>query len=247
MRLRDEPTFGLARLPVWPDRRPTSVRRTGPSALRRFAIASVAVHLVVGAVVLLAVAPARPPDEVPATIQVLFGDNAETEGAKAAAAQARSVPAPPAPVTTAVREAEPAEGDVTMAAKAAPAAAAAMGAAAPAPSPVRLGDGDIGLKLNAPPDAGMIEAQADPGNRAPKYPALASEQHQQGRVVIRMYVDTQGRVSRAEVLESSGHPALDRAAREALARWQFIPALRDGLAVPSFRDQAANFVLDGEP
>ena len=34
-----------------------------------------------------------------------------------------------------------------------------------------------------------------------------------------------------EILRSSGHPGLDRAAREALRRWLFEPAREDGQAV----------------
>ena len=131
-----------------------------------------------------------------------------------------------------------ADGTETEATAPAPALAAHPAAA----MAVRLGEGDVGLKLSGPPDAGMIEAQVDPGNRAPKFPDIAVRQHQYGRVVVRLHIDTAGRVIDVEMLESSGHPALDRAAREALALWHFIPALQDGAAVPSVRDQAVNFV-----
>ncbi len=182
-------------------------------------------------------APPPRQTEVPATIQVLFGDNADQSGAKTPPASPGHA-APSAPTAATARR--PAYGDLPGGE-----AAAASSATPPAPSlPVRLGEGQLGLKLDDAPDANMIEAQADPGNRAPKYPDAASLQHQQGRVVIRLHIDTEGRVSDAEILQSSGHPALDRAARDALAKWHFIPALRDGVAVPSFRDQATQFVLD---
>ena len=221
----------------------------GGGRLRRFAAGSVLAHAAAAALALLWFLPPRPrPPEVPATIQVLFGDNADRQGTPPPPAPALppppALPTPPAPASTA-QAAPPEDGD----APAGPASATPAPSTPPkaaAPLPVRLGEGDVGLKLTEPPDAGMIEAQADPGNRAPKYPELASRQHQRGRVVIRMHIDTQGRVSEAEILESSGHPALDRAAREALALWHFIPALREGVAVPSYRDQATNFVLEGD-
>jgi protein TonB len=217
-----------------PPPRPLGVTPGGD--LRGFVAVSVAVHLVAGALALLWWLPPRRPDEVPATVEVLFGDNAEVAGAPTPASAApRAAAAPSAASAAAGRDGV-----------LAPAAAASGGAAATAAAslPVRLGDGDIGLKLDQPPDAGMIEAQADPGNRAPKYPDMAWRLRQHGRVVIRMHIDTDGRVTDTEILESSGHPALDRAARDALAKWRFIPALRDGVAVPSFRDQSTDFVLE---
>jgi protein TonB len=203
-----------------------------------FAAVSVGLHLAaVAAALAWWLAPPPRQSEVPATIQVLFGDNADQSGAKTpAASPAHAAPsAPPAAIAR-----RPADGDMPGGA-----AAATSSATPPAPTlPVRLGDGQLGLKLDDAPDPNMIEAQADPGNRAPKYPQEAALQRQQGRVVIRLHIDTQGRVSDAEILQSSGHPALDRAARDALAKWRFIPALRDGVAVPSFRDQSTDFVLE---
>ena len=219
---------------AWPPRERPAVRP--PRKLRVWLAASIAAHLLAAALGLLAWLPVPQPGEVPATIQVLFGENAEAEGAAVPAAPLTSTQ----PQTGDAGAAEPTvDGE-------GPSASAARSAtqAPPRASPfaVRLGDGDVGLKLSGAPDGGLIEAQSDPGNRGPKYPDIAWRQRQSGSVVIRMHVDMQGRVARAEILESSGHPALDRAARDALAKWQFIPALRAGVAVPSLRDQVVNFV-----
>ncbi len=46
-----------------------------------------------------------------------------------------------------------------------------------------------------------------------------------------MRVGREGRVEDVEILRSSGHPGLDRAAGEALRRWVFEPAREDGKAV----------------
>lgn len=102
-----------------------------------------------------------------------------------------------------------------------------------------------------PPPAGSqpthanVEATAAPGNRAPRYPDGAWLAREQGEVVIRLHIEPDGRVSRVEVRRSSGHAALDQAAAATLARWRFLPALRDGVAVASYRDQATDFELEG--
>ncbi len=61
-------------------------------------------------------------------------------------------------------------------------------------------------------------------NPAPAYPALARRLGEQGRVLLRVYVLADGTAGQVEIRESSGHERLDRAAREAVARWRFVPA-----------------------
>ena len=48
---------------------------------------------------------------------------------------------------------------------------------------------------------------------------------------VRVTVATDGGVDRLEVAESSGNRYLDRAAMEAVRRWRFQPAVRDGQPV----------------
>jgi protein TonB len=61
-------------------------------------------------------------------------------------------------------------------------------------------------------------------NPAPAYPALSRRMGEQGRVLLRVYVHADGSVGQVEIAESSGFERLDRAAREAVARWRFVPA-----------------------
>jgi len=61
------------------------------------------------------------------------------------------------------------------------------------------------------------------------YPAGAT---QAASVVTLVTVDAQGQVTGAEVVESGG-PAFDAAAVEAVKRWRFQPALRDGMPIPA--------------
>lgn len=65
----------------------------------------------------------------------------------------------------------------------------------------------------------------------PAYPAASVRQGEEGRVLCSIHIDTAGWVTRVEVLQSSGHPRLDQAALDALAKWRFLPARTDGRAV----------------
>jgi protein TonB len=65
----------------------------------------------------------------------------------------------------------------------------------------------------------------------PDYPSQSVRHGEEGRVLCMLHIDARGKVSRVEVLRSSGHDALDDAAVDALMRWKFLPARKDGRAV----------------
>ena len=78
----------------------------------------------------------------------------------------------------------------------------------------------------------------------PPYPSASTRAGDEGTVIVRVVIGTDGRVERATVARSSGHPRLDAAAiAQALARWRFIPALSDGRAVESERELPVTFRL----
>ncbi|MEB3223530.1 MAG: TonB family protein [Candidatus Sericytochromatia bacterium] len=56
----------------------------------------------------------------------------------------------------------------------------------------------------------------------PTYPAAAQEQALEGRVSVQVFVSPEGRVLEARVSESSGYPAIDRAALTAAGRYRFV-------------------------
>jgi protein TonB len=58
----------------------------------------------------------------------------------------------------------------------------------------------------------------------PEYPESARREGREGRVLLRVLVDDQGRSKKVEINNSSGSAALDRAAAEAIRRWRFHPA-----------------------
>jgi protein TonB len=92
----------------------------------------------------------------------------------------------------------------------------------------------------------VIPAGPDPKvhNREPIYPDEAVRRGQQGIVVLLIQVSPEGLPSAVDVARSSGFNLLDRAAREAVQTWRFVPAVRDGQPVPSNMSLRVNFQLD---
>jgi protein TonB len=164
------------------------------------------------------IAPLTEPDE-PASIEVIFGTGT-------APATAPTMPSAAANATD-----SPASETGTEAHPAAPLAAPAMPSA---PEP--------GLRPERP-DPTMIPARDKAGNRGPAYPQIAWQRHQQGTVMLRLYIGTDGSVTRVETLRSSGVAALDDAAIAALSEWHFLPAQRAGQPVASYRDQPVSFII----
>jgi protein TonB len=79
-------------------------------------------------------------------------------------------------------------------------------------------------------------------NRPPEYPEAAARSGQRGTVVLLIHVAPSGRAAGVDVVASSGYALLDRAASDAVARWRFLPAVKDGQTVAS--DMTAGFIFD---
>lgn len=66
-------------------------------------------------------------------------------------------------------------------------------------------------------------------NQKPIYPAEAKRLGQQGRVVVRVLIESDGRPSAAVIRESSGFPVLDQAALDSVKSWTYVPGKRNGV------------------
>ena len=64
----------------------------------------------------------------------------------------------------------------------------------------------------------------------PKYVAAAIDERIEGKVRLAAVIRTHGRVEAVALLQGID-PRLDRSAQEALGKWQFEPALRNGAPV----------------
>lgn len=65
----------------------------------------------------------------------------------------------------------------------------------------------------------------------PEYPRASMRRGERGDVLLLVKVGANGRVDGVDVVSSSQHRRLDRAAVSAVRRWRFEPAMRDGQPV----------------
>jgi len=112
----------------------------------------------------------------------------------------------------------------------------------PAPAKPAPGDGEQPrLVETAPPPpppvaaaplprtAPVATSQPQPVSMpAPKYPARALRNGEQGTVMVAAEISENGIPSEIEVARSSGSRQLDRAAVDAVRHWRFRPAMADG-------------------
>lgn len=66
----------------------------------------------------------------------------------------------------------------------------------------------------------------------PRYPQESRRKREQGVVILRLLLGTDGQVSEISVAQSSGFSRLDQAALAAVRRWRWSPTRRNGVAVP---------------
>jgi periplasmic protein TonB len=71
-------------------------------------------------------------------------------------------------------------------------------------------------------------------NPKPVYPTLSRQLGEEGKVVLRVHVDADGRVMEVAIKASSGLPRLDSAAHAAVAQWRFVPARRGDTAIDAW-------------
>lgn len=94
------------------------------------------------------------------------------------------------------------------------------------------------------PEPVLVAARIHPSHRGalqPRYPAALIRQEIEGSCTIRVHIAANGRVVAAEPVRAT-HPAFCEATqRQALRRWRFEPATRDGVAVESWQQHVVEF------
>ena len=121
----------------------------------------------------------------------------------------------------------PASGDEPRIAEAPAAPPAAPAAPPPLPASA-AGDRSVPQPVSSP---------------APRYPRAAQRRGESGTVLLRVHVGADGRPVAVDLVQSSHSRDLDRAAAEAVRRWRFRPALRDGQPVPGIVQIPVTFNL----
>lgn len=155
--------------------------------------------------------------------------------------QAKASPPRPAPQPVPLADRAPSPDAVPVSpappdpAPAAPLTAAATPAAAPVAAP-------------AAPAAPQIELPSSSAaylqNPAPAYPAISKRMGEQGKVVLRVFIGTDGLPQKIEINRSSGFERLDRQAQDTVARWKFVPGKRNGVPEAMWYLVPINFVLE---
>jgi protein TonB len=82
-------------------------------------------------------------------------------------------------------------------------------------------------------------------NPAPAYPPLSRRQGQQGKVVLRVFVNAAGLADQVQIRNGSGHDLLDQAALNAVRRWRFVPARQGDQPVAAWVLVPITFTLEG--
>ncbi len=79
----------------------------------------------------------------------------------------------------------------------------------------------------------------------PDYPSDAKQNGEEGTVLLNVLLNEAGEVSAASVMQSSGSLSLDIAARDALKKFRFLPAILDGDSRKVEILMAIEFQLEG--
>ena len=93
----------------------------------------------------------------------------------------------------------------------------------------------------------LVEPSADADylkNPPPGYPRISRRNGEQGTVIVRVFISTQGTPEKAEVRTSSGFARLDQAALEAVQRWRFVPGRRNGRPEAMWFNIPVRFILE---
>lgn len=135
------------------------------------------------------------------------------------------------------------------------AAPAAISAPLPAPAavtPPPLPQAPAPAIVSAPasaPEPPLVSARYNADylqNPKPAYPRISRKRGEQGKVMLRVFVNSDGSPEKIELRASSGFQRLDEAAREAVTHWRFVPAKRGEQAVSAWVVVPIMFSLNSE-
>ncbi|MES2339865.1 MAG: TonB family protein [Pseudomonadota bacterium] len=79
----------------------------------------------------------------------------------------------------------------------------------------------------------------------PDYPPSERRAGTEGAVTVRVLIGADGRVKTVELVRTVSDAFFAATKRQALARWRFKPATRDGIPYESWRTMTVRFVLEG--
>ena len=98
-------------------------------------------------------------------------------------------------------------------------------------------------KHTSPSNTTQPQTPAYLDNPKPLYPLAAKRRGMQGNVLLLVTVGSTGTATQISVKKSSGFRLLDRAAKEAVGAWQFVPATKDGVSIEAIVEIPVRFEL----
>ena len=111
------------------------------------------------------------------------------------------------------------------------------------------GTGTVTPPIAPPHVPVLIGAQNDPRfARAlqPDYPPGEKRMGNEGRVTVRVLIGVDGRVKQVEMVSAASDAFFAATRKQALEKWRFKPATRDGIPEESWRTMSVTFVLNDE-
>jgi protein TonB len=115
------------------------------------------------------------------------------------------------------------------------------------PLPPIAPGGETATASEPPVSPVLVEARPDPRfarDMQPAYPAGERRAEREGMATVRVTIGTDGKILAAECVAATNE-AFCRATRsQALAKWRFRPATRDGVAVETTREMTVRFQLE---
>jgi protein TonB len=202
--------------------RPPSNTRITPSRLPGIAVA-VGMHAL-ALIALLSYAPARQTLAELAPIMVSLVQPQKVE-------PPQELPKPKPVVKQPVKKPDPKPQPLLTVSEPTPTPSPIIAPPPPPPQPVEP------IAVAPAPPAPVIPPQFNAdylNNPAPQYPALSRRLGEEGRVILRVFVDERGLPARVELRTTSGHQRLDQIALETVKQWKFVAARRGDQAVSAW-------------
>ncbi|MES2626093.1 MAG: energy transducer TonB [Pseudomonadota bacterium] len=109
--------------------------------------------------------------------------------------------------------------------------------AAPTPPPAAAPSQASNTPVTEPAPAAPVPPSFDAAyldNPSPAYPAMSRRMQEQGRVILRVFVNADGTAGEIELHTSSGADRLDQSALDTVRRWRFVPAKQGNEAVAAW-------------
>ncbi len=190
------------------------------------------------------VAPSKPVPESPKPVA-----DARPESAKPKSV--RLTPPSPTPVkpkAQAQRTAKPAKRPLVIAASSDAPSPYSAALSEPSPQPAATPQPTQAEAVPAPAPAPITPPRFNANyldNPAPDYPAQSRSEGEEGKVLLRVFVNAHGGAEQVEIRRSSGFHRLDEAARATVRHWRFVPAHQGDETVSAWVLVPISFSIEG--